>query len=184
MSSVPLQDLEGATMICITNCIQGTPASTAAHASMNTFVDALTVPDLVEACCVAMKIDWGKQGGGPGSGLKQLRLISQGVRAAIHSAAQGYKFSLESEAQKYAESGLDDPTKNAFINSLQLLRLELAIPTFISAHIGELKFGTRIFIYAFGICTFKTIHVKLHVLSPRHIYIYTLVPSDQPAVHS
>lgn len=96
-----------------------------APSSNTTFLDALEeVPGLALACCSTLDSD--RYGYGAGSGLKRLRCVSQGVRAAIQKYVQGYTFKL-GDRESFA-SALDNPQMLAFLNRSQLLRLKISVP--------------------------------------------------------
>lgn len=93
------------------------------------FLDALTVaPNLALACASALEI----QVDAPGTGLKTLRTLSQGVRMAVHEAGavQGYTLVLGDKAQQH------DTKLVQFLKSCRLLRLSITVPP-LAASEGE-----------------------------------------------
>lgn len=104
----------------------GTKAAAAAAGTRSTtpFLDALmVVPDLALTCSSILDSD--RHALGPGSGLKRLRLLSQGFKAAIHKAVHGFK--LELNFKEPVASAIDYPRMLAFLKGVQLLRLRIIV---------------------------------------------------------
>lgn len=99
--------------------------------SNTTFIQALIVPELAKAC--GYMLERNQEPHTPGYGLKQLRLLSQGGRAAVQNAVQAYTLNLEDSR------ALDIPKLAAFLNSYKLLRLNITIPA-LAKELGESTF--------------------------------------------
>lgn len=92
--------------------------------SKTTFLDALVVPELAAAC--ARSLDYHMDG--PGAGLRKLRLLSQGVRAAVQPDVQGYTLKL-GDAPGIYKASPDNLDLSTFLNRCGLIRLRIMIPT-------------------------------------------------------
>lgn len=102
--------------------------------SNTTFLQALIVPELAKACAYVLERD--QEPPAPGYGLKQLRLLSEGGRAAVQKAVQTYTLDLEDSR------ALDISKLAAFLNSSQLLRLNIKIPS-LPTELGESTFKSN-----------------------------------------
>lgn len=92
--------------------------------SSSSLLDALVVPGLASACCQA-------------SDLRTMRLVSRGVRNAVHTAVQGYTLQLG------ISHCSDHPQLLSFLNGCRLLRLRINMPDVSGEDIGTMITKTK-----------------------------------------
>lgn len=95
--------------------------ATTVLSSRTTFLEALIVPDLVQACIRVLDLQ--RYRTVPGRGLKKLRLICQGARDAVWQEVQGFDFRprIGDKQQLHAARMVE------FFRHSNLLRLQISM---------------------------------------------------------
>lgn len=103
-------------------------AEKALSSSSSSLPDALIVPGLASACCEA-------------STVRTMRLVSRGVKDAVHTAVQGYTLRLEIS---HRPDHMVHPQLLSFLNSCQLQRLHILVPDVSGDILGTTKTKNKV----------------------------------------